>query len=145
MNFKHITEIEASFRRIEQMLDAMLEESRTYLERERIALRDDSNRSGFDKGFPYFVWGYQLEKREAYRSEIKVAAANLRYLEPSIEEEAQIMSVTSIALIFQIGKQSRVREIKERLYPIEEFLAMKLNQVIMNCIVEAEQVLAAYN
>ena len=145
MNYKTITEIEVSFRQVEQVLDAMLEESRTYLERERIAVRDNSNRSGFDRGFPYFVWGYNFEKREAYRSEIKVAAANLHYLEPAIEEEAQIINVASMAQIFQTGKQSRVTEIKKWIYPIEEFLNMKMEQIIMNCIVAAEEVLATYN
>ncbi len=144
MNYKPLTDIEASFRRIEQRLDAMLEESRSYLESERIALRDESNRSGFDKGFPYFVWGYNFEKREVYRSELKVATANLRYIEPILEGEAQIIKVGSAAQIFQIGKLSRVQEVKETTYPIEEMLNMKLNQIVMHCIAIAEQVLAAY-
>lgn len=145
MDFISLTEIEASFRRMERMLDAMLEQSRAYLERERIALRDESNRSGFGHGVPLFIWGYQFEKRVAYRSEIKLAAATLRYLEPSTEEEARIISVRSTALIFQTGKQSRVRETKETTYPIEEFLNMKLEQVVINCIVDAERALAPYN
>lgn len=90
MSFRSTTDIEASFRIIERRLDAMLGESRVHLERERIALRDDSNRSGFSKdGFPYFMWGYHFERREAFGSEIKAAAVNLRYVEP-IEVAADI-------------------------------------------------------
>jgi hypothetical protein len=144
MAFKSLAEVEASFRRVEQRLDAMLEESRAYLEREQIALRDDSNRSGFGGGYPYFVWSYQFEKRVAYGSEIKLAAANVWYIEPAEEEEAQIIKVTAIAEIFQTGKHSRVKEIKDRTYLIEKFLHLKLEQVIMNCFVAAEQVLIKY-
>lgn len=122
----------------------MLEESRTYLEREQIALRDDSNRSGFGHGFPHFVWNYWFEKREAYRGEIKRAAADLWYFEPAEEGEAQVIKVTSIAEIFQIGKFSRVIETEDRYEPIEKFLNMKLEQVVANCFMFAEQVLVKY-
>jgi hypothetical protein len=108
MSFRLNGEIEASFRRVEQMLDTMLEESRAYIEREGIGLRDESNRSGFDPGgFPYFVWAYYFEKREAYGSEIKRAEARLSYREPVYKDESRMIEVTSGAEIFQIGKQSR--------------------------------------
>lgn len=144
MNFKPTAEIEASFRRVERKLDAMLEESRACLVGERITLRDDSNRSGFDKcGFPSFVWEYHFERREAYGSEIKAAAANLRYVEPIEEEEAQEINLDTVAEIFQIGKQSRIKEKRERIYSIERFLNVRLDQVVMNSIADAEQALSA--
>ena len=145
MNLRHKSEIEASFRRAEQMLDAMLEETRTFFEREGIRLRDCTNRSGFDgSGFPSFHWAYNFEKRTPYGSEIKVAAAGLSYREPVFKDESPTIKVTSGAYIFQIGKQSRVSEWKEEVYPIEDFLKMKLEQVVINCFAIAEQVLAKY-
>ncbi|HEY8562080.1 MAG TPA: hypothetical protein VIL74_17030 [Pyrinomonadaceae bacterium] len=130
---------------MERLLDAMLEESRTYLEFERIAMRDDSNRSGFDGGgFPSFTWAYRFEKRTPYGSEIKSSVARLWYREPVYEDEAHSIEATSVAQIFQIGKQSRVSEKKERVYPIEKFLNMKMHQIVMECFAEAERVLAKY-
>ena len=130
---------------MEQVLDAMLEELRAYLEREGIAVTDNSNRSGFDgSGFPSFTWAYRFEKRTPFRSEIKLAAAALWYREPVYEGEAQTITVTSIAQIFQIGKQSRVQESKKEDYPIGDFLKMKMEQVIMNCFTVAGMVLAKY-
>jgi hypothetical protein len=145
MSFRPNSEIEASFRRVEQMLDAMLEESRTFLEREGIRLRDATNRAGFDgSGFPSFIWAYDFEKRTPFRSEIKLAAASLWYREPVYEDESQTINVKSSAQIFQIGKQSRVREWKEEVYPMDDFLKMKMEQVIMNCFAFSEQVLVKY-
>jgi hypothetical protein len=145
MSFRPVGEIEASFRRVEQMLDTMLEESRGYFEREGIGLRDGSNRSGFDPGgFPYFVWAYYFEKREAYGSEIKRAEARLWYREPVYKDESRRIEVTSGAEIFQIGKQSRLREITEATYSVERFPDAGLRQVVMGCIAAAEQVLAKY-
>lgn len=137
-------EVEASFRPVERMLDTMLEEARTCLDQEGIAVRDDSNRSGFGHGFSYFVWAFNFEKREAFGSEIKRATARLWYFEPALEEELQTIKVTSVAEIFQIGKQSRVLEWKEEAYPIKQFLNMRMEQVIMDCLAFAEQILAKY-
>lgn len=145
MTFRPDTEIEASFRQVERMLDAMLEESRMYLEREGIDLRDATNRSGFDgSGFPSFSWVYHFEKRMPFGSEIKLAAASLCYREPVYEGETQSIEVTSGAQIFQIGKQSRVNAWEEEVYPIGDFLKMKMDQVIKSCFASAERVLAKY-
>ena len=145
MNLRHKSEIEASFRRAEQMLDAMLEETRTFIEREGIRLRDSTNRSGFDgSGFPAFQWTYQIEKRTPYGSEIKVAAACLSYREPVCKNQSPTIEVSSGAYIFQICKLSRVSEWKDEVYPIEDFLKMKMEQVIINCFAFAEEVLAQY-
>lgn len=145
MGFRPDSEPEASFRGVEQMLDAMLEESRTFLEREGIRLRDATNRSGFDGGgYPSFIWAYHFEKRTPFGSEIKLAAASLWYREPVYEEDAQTIKVASSAQIFQVGKQSRVLEWKEEVYPVWDFLKTKMEQVITNCFAFAEQVLAKY-
>ena len=145
MSLKSTPEVEKSFRRVEQMLDSMLEETRAYLELERIAVRDSSNRSGFDGGgFPSFTWAYQFEKRTPYGSEIKSSVARLWYREPVYEDEIQRIEVTSVAQIFQIGKLSRVSEKKEWVCPIEKFLNMKMDQVIMDCFAVSEQVLVKY-
>jgi hypothetical protein len=144
MSSRPIGEIEASFRRVEQMLDTMLEESRRYFEREGIGLRDGSNRSGFDWTSPYFVWAYYFEKREAYGSEIKRAEARLWYREPAYKDESRRIEVTSGAEIFQIGKESRLREITKATYSIERFLDVGLREVVISCIAAAEQVLAKY-
>ena len=127
------------------MLDAMLEESRTFLEREGIRLRDSTNRTGFDGGgFPAYEWTYHFEQRTPFGSEIKVAAASLSYREPVCKDQSPTIEVSSGAYIFQIGKQSRVSEWKEEVYPIEDFLKMKMEQVIINSFAFAEQVLAKY-
>lgn len=127
------------------MLDEMLEETRAFIEREGIKLRDTTNRSGFDgSGFPAFQWTYHFEQRTPFGSEIKVAAAVLLYREPVCKDESPTIEVSSGAYIFQIGKQSRVSEWKEEVYPIEDFLKMKMEQVIINCFAFAEQVLAKY-
>jgi DNA-binding cell septation regulator SpoVG len=145
MNLRHKSEIEASFRRVEQMLDAMFEESHTFFEREGIRLRDSTNRTGFDgSGFPSFQWAYQFEKRTPFGSEIKVAAAVLLYREPVCKDQSPTIEVSSGAYIFQISKLSRVSEWKDEVYPIEDFLKMKMEQVIINCFAVAEQVLAKY-
>jgi hypothetical protein len=145
MNLRHKSEIEASFRRVEQMLDEMLEETRVFIESESIKLRDSTNRSGFDgSGFPAFQWTYYFEKRTPFGSEIKVAAASLSYREPVYKDQSPTIEVSSGAYIFQIGKQSRVSEWKDEVYPIEDFLKMKMEQVIINCFAFAEKVLAKY-
>jgi predicted ATPase len=130
---------------MEQMLDTMLEDSREYFEREGIGLRDESNRSGFDPvSSPYFVWAYYFEKREAYGSEIKRAEARLWYREPVYKDESRRIEVTSGAEIFQIGKESRLREITKEAYSIERFLDAGLRQAVKDCIAAAQQVLAKY-
>lgn len=144
MEFKTHVEVEASFRPIERMLDTMLEEVRACLENRGIVIRDDSNRSGFGHGFSYFIWAFDFEKQEAFGSEIKRAMAELWYLEPSLQEEFQRIEVTSGAEIFQIGKQSRMKEVRKTVYPIDQFLNLKMDQVIMDCIEYAEKSLAKY-
>lgn len=144
MEYRDDTEVEASFRPLERRLDARLEEARARLEREGIAVRDNSNRSGFGGGFPYFTWAFNFAKREDYGSEIKRATARLWYLEPALEEEPQTIEVTSVAEIFQIGKQSRVSEVSKTVYPIEEFLNLRMEQVIIDQLAAAEQILAEY-
>jgi hypothetical protein len=145
MDFRNTTEIETSFRSLEQRLDAMLEDARAGLEREGIASVDDSNRSGFDgSGIPAFVWHFRFVRREDFGSEIKRATVRLRYGEPALEGESQRVEVTSVAEIFQIGKQSRVAEVMEMVYPLEQFLNLKMERVIMDWIAAAEQILAKY-
>lgn len=61
-----------------------------------------------------------------------------------MEEDPQIIEVTSLAEIFQIGKQSRVREIREIIYPIDQFLIMRMDKVVIENIAVAEQILAKY-
>jgi hypothetical protein len=125
MEYKVQDEVEASFRPVERRLDAMLEEARARLALQGIIIRDDSNRSGFGGGFPYFVWAFNFEKREYYGSEIKRATTRLWYLEPSPKEEVQRIEVTSVAEIFQIGKQSRVCEGNKVVYPVEQFFLIE--------------------
>jgi hypothetical protein len=137
-------EVESSFRPIERMLDAMLKEARTLLQRKGVAVRDGSNRSGFGHGYSYFVWAFNFEKREDYGSEIKRATARLWYFEPALKGESQRIEVTSVAEIFQIGKPSRVRETTEMDFPIEQFFTMKMDQVVLDCIAAARQTLAKY-
>jgi hypothetical protein len=138
-------EIEASFRQMERMLDTMLEDSRAYFEREGIGLRDESNRSGFDPvNAPSFVWAYYFERREAYGSEIRRAEARLWYREPVYTDESRRIEVTTGAEIFQIGNQSRVREMTKAVYSVERFADAGLRRVVMDCIVAGEQVLAKY-
>jgi hypothetical protein len=144
MGFKDNAEVEASFRPVEQRLNAMLEKVRSRLEDKGITVRDDSNRSGFGGGFPYFTWAFNFVKREDYGSEIKRATARLWYFEPALEEEPQTIKVTSVAEIFQIGKQSRVSEVSDVVYPIEQFLNMKMEQVIIERLADAERLLAEY-
>lgn len=145
MGWKNIADVKASFRRIEQSLDAMLEEVRTGLVNKGIVLRDDSTRSGgggYD--FPYFTWSFHFVKREDFGSEIKRATVRLYYREQLMEEDPQTIEVGSVAEIFQTGKQSRVLEVKEMIYPIEQFLTMRMDQVIIEELAAAEQFLAKY-
>jgi hypothetical protein len=145
MGWKNITEVEASFRHIEPSLDEMLEQARASLVNKGIVLHDDSNRSGAGgHDFAYFTWSFHFEKREDYGSEIKRATVRLYYREQLMEEDPQTIEVTSVAEIFQIGKQSRVREVREMIYPIEQFLTMRIEQVIIDNLVAAEQILAKY-
>ena len=144
MSFRPINEIEASFRSVEQRLDAMLEIARARLEREGIALSDISNRSGFDGGFPAFAWGFRFVKREDFGSEIKRATVRLEYREPALEGEPQMIEDTFVAEIFQIGKQSRVRETSKMVYPIGQFLDMSMDQVVTDRIAAAGLILAKY-
>lgn len=145
MGWKTTAESEASFRPIEHSLDVMLEQIRASLVNKGIVLREGSNRSGFGgHGYDYFSWSFHFEKREALGSEIKLATARLKYLEPIMEEDSQTIEVSSIAEIFQTGKQSRVCEIKEMIYPIEQFLTMRMDQVISDNIAAAEQILSKY-
>ena len=145
MGWKTTAEIEASFRPIEHSLDAMLEQIRASLVNKGIVLREDSNRSGFGgHSYTTFRWSFHFEKREALGSEIKRATARLNYLEPIMEEDPQTIEVTSLAEIFQIGKQSRVREIREIIYLIDQFLNMKMDQVISDNIAAAKQILSKY-
>ncbi|HYP51489.1 MAG TPA: hypothetical protein VEQ34_11160, partial [Pyrinomonadaceae bacterium] len=126
MEFIAHAEVEASFRPLERKLDAMLEEARARLNDEGIAVRDESNRTGFGGGFSDFVWAFDFEKREDYGSEIKRAKARLWYFEPDMKGEPRKIEVTSVAEIFQIGKQSRVYEVSKVVYPIEQFLNLKM-------------------
>jgi hypothetical protein len=144
MGFRDTAEIEASFRPVERRLDEMLGRARERFEQERIALIDRSNRSGFGGGFPYFVWSFNFEKREEFGSEIKRSTARLWYLEPALEDEPQTIEVTSHAEIFQISKQSRVRESTKTIYPLQEFLEMEMDEVVTDCLAVAERVLAKY-
>jgi hypothetical protein len=145
MDFRDTNEMEAAFRPVEQRLDAMLEEARPTLERERIFLSEHSNRSGFGgHSYPAFTWSFHFEKRHWYGSEIKRATARLTYQETCREGEPQRMEIISMAEIFQTGKQSRVREIKEMLYPIDQFLNMRMDLIIIDCIADAQQVLSKY-
>jgi hypothetical protein len=61
-----------------------------------------------------------------------------------MDEDSQTIEVTSVAEIFQIGKQSRVREVREMIYPIEQFLNKRMDQVIIDNLVAAEQFFAKY-
>ncbi|MDQ3800347.1 MAG: hypothetical protein M3384_12925 [Acidobacteriota bacterium] len=143
MSWRTIEEAEASFRPIERMLDAMLEESRANLVNEGILLREDSNRTGFGgHSYPAFIWSFHFEKRQPYGSEIKRATAQLTYRETLAEGEPQKMEVTSYAEIFQTGKQSRFSEGRKMLYPIDRFLSMRMDLIIIDCIAEAERILS---
>lgn len=95
-------------------------------------------------GSSYFVWAFNFEKREDYGSELKLATARLRYFEPDQKEEPRMIKVTSASEIFQTGKQSRVLERKEEIYPLEQFLNLKIEQVIIAQLAVAGQILAEY-
>jgi hypothetical protein len=145
MGWKNIADVEASFRHIEQSLDVMLEQVRAGLVNKGIVLRDESNRSGVGgHDFAYFAWIFHFEKREDYGSEIKRATVRLSYREQLMEEDSQTIEVGSVAEIFQTGKQSRVCEVKKMIYPIEQFLTMRMDQVIIEQLAAAEQFLAKY-
>jgi hypothetical protein len=78
MGWKNITEVEASFHRIEHTLDMMFEQVRPSLVNKGIVWRDNSNRSGAGShDFAYFTWSFHFEKREDYGSEIKRATVRL--------------------------------------------------------------------
>lgn len=121
MDYRTINEMEAIFRPVEQRLDALLEQARPILEHEQILLSEHSNRSGFGGHSHHaFIWSFQFEKREPFGPEIKRATTRLTYRVTELEGEPQQIEVTSIAEVFQIGKQSRIREIKEMLYSIDQ-------------------------
>ena len=142
-DFRTIDEMEAIFRPIEQKLDSMLEQARPILEHEQILLSEHSNRSGFGgHSHPAFTWSFYFEKREPYGSEIKRATIQLTYRVTELEAEPRQIEVTSIAEIFQIGKQSRIREKKEMLYSIDQFLNMKMDLIIIDCTTDSEQTLS---
>lgn len=145
MDFRTISEMEAIFRPVEQRLDAMLENARPILEHEQILLSEYSNRSRFGgHSHPAFSWSFQFDKREPFGSEIKRATTQLTHRVTELEGEPQQIEVTSIAEIFQIGKESRVREISKTFYPINQFLNMRVDQVIFDNIAAAEQILAKF-
>ena len=145
MGWKTFAEIEASFRPIEHSLDTMLEEICASLVNKGIVLREDSNRTGVGgHSYTTFRWSFHFEKRAAYGSEIKRATVRLNYLEPIIEEDPQIIEVTSVAEIFQTGKQSRFIEASEKTYPINQFLNIKMDSIILENITAAEQILSKY-
>jgi hypothetical protein len=145
MGWKNIADVEASFRHIERSLDVMLEQICASLVNKGIVLRDDSNRSGVGgHDFAYFAWIFHFVKREDYGSEIKRASVRLYYHEQLMEEDPQTIEVSSVAEIFQTGKQSRVCEVKKMIYPIEQFHTMRMDQVIIDNLASAEQILAKY-
>jgi hypothetical protein len=145
MDIRTDTEIKASFREIERKLDAMLEDARPRLERERIVSFDESNRTGFDGGgYPAFDWDFRFVRREDFGSEIKRATARLQYREPVLKEDSRKVEVMSAAEIFQIGKPSRVAEATKTVYPLEQFLDLKIEQIVIDSIAAAEKILAKY-
>jgi hypothetical protein len=145
MDWKNTDEIEASFRQIEHSLDVRLEQACVNLVNKGIVLREDSNRSGIGgHSYTSFVWSFHFEKREAFGSEIKRATVQLWYREPIMEGDSQRMEITSVAEIFQIGKQSRLCEVREMFYPIEQFLTMKMDQLILENFAATEQILSKY-
>lgn len=138
-------EIEASFRRVERLLDAMLGEAAAFLEQEGIDVQDATNRSGFDQGgFPSFVWAYDFNRRRPFGCEIKQASVGLWYREPVYDDDTQSMEVTSVAQIFQIGKLSRVSESQKQIHPISDFLKMKIDEVIRHGFAYVDHVFANY-
>ena len=144
-DWKTTAEAEAAFRPIERRLDAMLEESRTRLVNEGIVLREDSNRTGFGgHSYPAFIWSFHFEKHQPFGSEIKRAKVQLTYRETFQVEAPHRMEVRSVAEIFQTGKLSRVIEVKEVLYPIDQFLNMRMDLIIIDCIANAEHFLSKY-
>lgn len=143
MNWRTIDEAEASFRPVERMLDAMLEESRASLVSEGIILREESNRTGFGgHSYPAFSWSFHFERRQPYGSEIKRATTKLTYRETLLQGEPQQMEVAFVAEIFQIGKQSRFCEGREMIYPIDQFLNMRMDLIIIDWIAAAEHILS---
>jgi hypothetical protein len=141
MNWKTTAEAEVSFRPIERMLD----ESRSNLVNEGILMREESNRTGFGgHSYPAFIWGFHFENRQPFVSDIKRAKVQLTYRETLLEGESQRMEVTTVAEIFQIGKQSRFSEGRKMIYPIDQFLNMRMDSIIIDCIATAKQVLSKY-
>jgi hypothetical protein len=61
-----------------------------------------------------------------------------------MEGDSQRMELTSVAEIFQIGKQSRLCEVREMFYSIEQFLTMKMDQFILENFDATEQILSKY-
>ena len=146
MSLRPENEIKFYFAQAAQTLDLLLEQIRPQLEFNQILIHDESNRSGFDKsGVPYYLWEYRFEKRMPYGSEFMLASVRLSYLEPPVPHEVGNLRASWTAEVFQIGKESRVKESGEQKLLLGELNAAELGKLVSSLIARAQAALSEHH
>lgn len=113
-------EIKAAFAHTLKLLDDRVAALRPALEEAGIDITDRSNRSCFDRsGYPYCLWHLRFERRFPHGSEVALASAELQFLEPLEASTPRELVLSSVAEIFQVGKQSRIEERAEHRVPAD--------------------------
>lgn len=105
-----------------QLLDRLLDDARLRLEAAGLTITERSNRTGFDhwSGYPYAHWEVHFRRELEHGSEIAAASARLSFFEPLDDTVQRELTATSIAEIYQTGKQSRVDDRSEQRIAISE-------------------------
>jgi hypothetical protein len=131
-------ELKASFDRVVAVLDSALASARPLLDAQGIEVHDRSNRSCYDRsGYPVCRWTVRFDKQSVHGSEIALASADLEFMEPADDASERHLRADSIAEIYQIGKQSRVKDRLQQRIPVEELDRLDLYALVGRLIGEA--------
>lgn len=131
---------EASFRKVEQVLDTALAILRTGMYEYNFL--DFSNRTGFEKsGFPYYLWEVHLQRDSLPYPMISREEVCISYVEPMEEDEEKRIQISAIAEQFLIGKASHFKRRLDHYVRVEEAAASRICEVATVATIEAQEMI----
>ena len=128
---------EADFRRVEAVLDKLLNAAEHELQLMGVRIIDQSARSYHYKN-DYLSWSYAFQKDLPSGVETASVTVRLTYDEPMQSGQTPHIHLSWTAEIFQTGKISRIRNQSEHLCPLSELAPEGIVMCVLKAVRDGE-------
>lgn len=125
---------ENAFRRVEQILDRLLQDALIQLNDEDISATDESAREFHYKN-QFLTWSYRFESRRTYRGpEIALVTLRIRFDEPLNLDETHDVKIWMRCEVFQIGQLPRWEHTDEFAMPLADIMKRGIAELVRTIV-----------